>query len=1360
MNRTQKIVFAAVVSLFLVWFVFHFSRLLADADGAVSTEREVCVVLGLVFSLAILLRNRGISSLGPAPLWGWTVSAAGIVGLAASVVGIVFDIRQLDWLGILLLMYAGLRWSLPSGYSRSIPPALLLLYWIHPVPFSVFGPLQLAMQNASVLGAEWLSHCLNIAAWADGTVLLTETCTLDVPQACSGMTTAVAVFVSCLGTGLLFRIRWYAISGLILFGLFQVLILNILRIALMAFIAPHMPPEWVAGFLHDSLGLLLILGIVIVQVETAILLARQARKLKLQTAIEKGIAEPEDRSSAIHPFWRRLSRNAWIILIVLFVSATVAGALYKRRPAHRSRMVYRLVDNLAISNIAGAERAALAAVRMDGSNLTARHSLAQILVYRRKYDQAMAELGKIPADQRGVPVTVIRAQALAGKRQLVEALALINSMDENARRQPPVAMVRAEIASEQNDIKCVASNVVLAATSSSPALLKRVRALFPYLASKEEWRTIIKCDRPFPYADPIQASIAVDAYLRVHDVSGMARTLSRAVKTWPEEPAFLTHLLAMAVLRPEGEWETLFVKNFLRNLPQLDNDRLAACLQHCFRLNRPDLAWLACHRLAAIDPRDPTLYLTVSQFADRWFTFRMNHLGMSAPHPSDTANLKQLCRNTRNVWPLSLIWDKVPLEDETTSDSAENTSRKYLQSCIEELERRENASGLNLRNQMMFVTALTRAGRFAEASQRLDKFDMAYPERKLDVINKRLLLADLNRDWGSSYELSRESIALSQHPGISVSLSRMNALVHLQLGAHALAIGEKMHGLFPDSVPVTLAYSSILSAYGFEEEALFIVSRSPEVAETPAGAILLYDTERFFEADRFAMATGKTGQRRAERSQNLLMPAAELTIMLPQPGNAPQPAAVAKLVSQFESEARTAGSPYVRDLKSLIANWHRTGGTTASSDPARWETVGRDDTEKAFALFELAALLLWQKRIGEADVILERATTLQPDASVLWQFRVAASSGRSNVVEQAGLACPSSPEIWLAHIVAKTRDAGRGEWALREIRQAVDQQRFSAGTLVRAGEFLLRHGMPDAAALAARYSIKHANGLLPAYVLGLRCASTMGDMDWALLCANQAAGNSLDPIPFEKTIADIRLLQGSRAPDLAAVLNKLRLRFPNEVRWPERLSALHFQRGDMRGVSGMFEFMERNNLVDQIQAPSLIMAAEAARLEGRDSEAVRILEGAYERFPDNNDVLNNYVFTLAQTTATVARAQALLSKLLARSEPSSAVYDTAAVVHLRAGNLELASDYSAKAIRFIQPQDYAADEVYLNAAETHIRLGQHEKARGELALARQNAKRSLAVDNRRRNLLSALDKESRALRQNKMLPKQTNSSMW
>ena len=144
--------------------------------------------------------------------------------------GIVFGVKQFEWLGIMLLLGGCLLWSLPDGWVRNILPSMLLLYWIHPLPGKVFGHFQIFMQKLSVKGSEWFLHCLNVRVWADDYILYNGFQTFGVPDSCSGMRTAVTVLLCTYGVALLFRMRWYETIMFLVLGVVQVLFINIGRI--------------------------------------------------------------------------------------------------------------------------------------------------------------------------------------------------------------------------------------------------------------------------------------------------------------------------------------------------------------------------------------------------------------------------------------------------------------------------------------------------------------------------------------------------------------------------------------------------------------------------------------------------------------------------------------------------------------------------------------------------------------------------------------------------------------------------------------------------------------------------------------------------------------------------------------------------------------------------------------------------------------------------------------------------------------------------------------------------------------------------------------------------------------------------
>ena len=262
MSLIKKIVLFASFALFATWGLCNLGRISADDEWVIR------FVLGTLFAAIIIFRPKreaglqlGLSRFSSAPL------VAAVLGVALSLTGMIFNVNQFEWLGLIVLLYACLSWSLPDSFGMDILIAVFILYWVHPLPGQVFGKLELTMQWMSVQGSENLLHTLNERVWADNMILYTGLRVFGVPEACSGMRTAVTVLLCVLGTGILMRVRWYNITAFLILGLVQVLLLNIVRISFMIMWADNMPSGWGETFLHDSLGIFLLISIVLVQLE-------------------------------------------------------------------------------------------------------------------------------------------------------------------------------------------------------------------------------------------------------------------------------------------------------------------------------------------------------------------------------------------------------------------------------------------------------------------------------------------------------------------------------------------------------------------------------------------------------------------------------------------------------------------------------------------------------------------------------------------------------------------------------------------------------------------------------------------------------------------------------------------------------------------------------------------------------------------------------------------------------------------------------------------------------------------------------------------------------------------------------------
>jgi Tfp pilus assembly protein PilF len=116
---------------------------------------------------------------------------------------------------------------------------------------------------------------------------------------------------------------------------------------------------------------------------------------------------------------------------------------------------------------------------------------------------------------------------------------------------------------------------------------------------------------------------------------------------------------------------------------------------------------------------------------------------------------------------------------------------------------------------------------------------------------------------------------------------------------------------------------------------------------------------------------------------------------------------------------------------------------------------------------------------------------------------------------------------------------------------------------------------------------------------------------------------------------------------------------------------------------------------------------------------------------------------LAQAPATVDQAVVLLPELVKMGRGDFAVYDTAAMVYLRAGDLRAAEENMKKALRLVKKGDYAWVEVYLNATETQMKSGQLKEAREYLNMVKKTPGRPAALDARVRDLDGELTRRER-----------------
>ena len=776
------------------------------------------------------------------------------------------------------------------------------------------------------------------------------------------------------------------------------------------------------------------------------------------------------------------------------------------------------------------------------------------------------------------------------------------------------------------------------------------------------------------------------------------------------------------------------------------NDHLAAftatelseLIEGAFKAGRPDLGWIAYTRLRAAFPGDPELVIAPAQFGTSWFTFRQKHLGLVAQGPIGAVDSRVFLGAVGNLDPWRRLWPSIPAATELETRLGADARQSRLRECLAVLESLEKRRRLEPRMEPLYAQVLGELGRWDEAHAKLNQFEKATPANRRTYVLQHAALYRGQGLWESTYEALSEYMRLDAYPPLAVRIDLANAAVALDMGPYGMGLLEDSTRFFPQSDELLQVTAVMLGYFGMAEDALFKLNRMKTTPDAGIRLRFLMATGRITEADRLAGVEHLTAVQYPRR-QTELLPPAEATLRW-------LGGTLAEADYERERRAlpqRTAVFP--ARLRALKDAWYRERGGGATSDPAAWEGIGRDPGEKAMALNELTLLLARQGHLREGLAVAKRAVAVQPAWSVLHRLEMVLSEGAPGTVEEAYKAYPGDNELWLGALVTKVNAHKDTAGAIAMVTQAIAARDRPPATMVRAGEFMLRTNLVESACAAARDAIGRGQGLLPAYVLGLACAVKTGNRQWALQCAREGADHALEPWSFYKVMVALKTREAKPDGDTIRALEGLHAQYPDQTVWSEQLGDAYFRRGQPDHAMDVLErtLQRTERKKEPARVRTYIVAAEAARLEGDTAKSVRILEAAHRDHPKDVNVLNNLVYALAQNPATVRQAVALLPDLLKGEGAGFAVYDTAAVVALRSGDLKAAGDYANKAITLVKQGDYAWHEVYLNAAETQVESGHYREARRSLDVVRKSTERTPATETRIRELLDEIARRER-----------------
>ncbi|MBT3193666.1 MAG: archaeosortase/exosortase family protein [Verrucomicrobia bacterium] len=1341
----KRILIVLAGAVLALWMGTHAASLFGTQNGVIRST------LSVLFAALILLRPKQNTETDGDTSSLWHIVAA-LLGVGCIIAGLIVPIQHLEWIGILLLLFACLKWSLPRSFGRDTALSILVLYWVAPLPTPWFGRLQIWMQIASVEGSEWLLHIFNVRAWADGLILHTGIHVFEVPAWCSGMRTATTVFILSLALGVLRRLKWHETAIFIFWSLFHALLLNILRICAMVFFARYTHSELGLEFLHDTAGLIVILGVAIVYLE---MLYFERRKRREQQAREELNVEEVEALSEYPPFWHSLNQNRGTVFLVALMVATIAALAYRSRPYHRAMMLKDVAVTLRDrGDLTNARRLANSVSKMIPQDVEWRFALVRMQLISGEHESVLTELDAMTG-LAAVYLTqkqVLMAYALMSLGHIDQAAEIVDELPEDVRTgDPRVAMILAEMALRGGDIGSVAMHVVTAADWAPN--VGRIRNLYPYLRIHRQWKAMASADIDIPYTDPVQALSILEAYMNLNQVPKVADITLQALARWPLDMRVLEPLYFMTVKRGGGEWQERFSTHLLRAIEACDNpDALYETLHKCFSLSRPDLAWAIYHRIETIDATHPTLAMSIAKYGNKWFAFTKRRLGIPSAQATEALNLKPFFLLAQQFPRWKRIAEYIP-HGKLLAERDTTPARKAA--CREAIDHfADHRDELSLDMQYLHVFALEMIGRIDLAKRELNNIVERYPSEEE---NARVVLSEVYErkgDWINVYEtlrtyleprdastemLSPADIELSWPPDslaqrtadtihLKPLLRLVRAQLELRLGLAALHTARTTVELYPYSTKAIELLATAHTRLGDSEEALNLLSK-PRVRDLRQLDLLeakaLFETERYNELSTFSKQVLIPQTRIPESTtQHTSLPPAELALLW---HRVAIPSEV-RFVENAEVLRRNLGTAS-SGLRKLLELWLEAYEQHCEGDLAnsqRWLNCGRDAMERATALNQLALLLCREERYAEAEQAARHAVSVHPELPILWEILVSLSGGDVDVIAQARKACPHAPELWLAELVARTQpgptgvvdeatQAARCNWVSSTVTEALASE-FPPATLTRAGEYLWRANMRDEATRIARSITERARGLLPSCIFMIRCALYEEDEDWALLCTEKAIAAALRPLPeFYENLVTLKAADGiiDTDPDMVNALRNLRKSDPTNQIWPQMLGYIRFQRGGWEIIDALFEMNVAIAGGATNRTPYLI-ASEVSRLLQNYDRAADILAQGLEHSPEHPALLNNLAYTLSQSNRRLDEAMALVPDLLSLADDNPQIRDTLAAVYIAGGKLDEAQLLAASILRDTEPGSPLWFRGNLFVAEIAWKRGKPREARSLL----------------------------------------------
>ena len=381
---------------------------------------------------------------------------------------------------------------------------------------------------------------------------------------------------------------------------------------------------------------------------------------------------------------------------------------------------------------------------------------------------------------------------------------------------------------------------------------------------------------------------------------------------------------------------------------------------------------------------------------EEWRRFRFHELGFSSTSGRDLVDLKTFESLTSSVWPFSVIW-KAGRSSAVRRVLSQDEKLILLKGALSRLDKRAADGPPSFSDDALRLRVLEQLGQMSAALEWLNAMRVRHDKKEAELLFLEIGLLVRMERWDQVYETVRKYEAVLPFPALSVRVSLVNALMHLNAGSYALNMSRDSRSVLGEVTELVAEESGIWDVNGFHEEGLFQLEKTREGIHSAARADLLYKTGRIKAGRELALSLGASEELLPKKvRQRLLVAPPELVQMTGE--ETTKEKASTNRVERLKKASVASASPFFKQLALLELSFRTNPEGALALTP--WEASGRDDREKGVALGHYAVLLTAHGRKDDALRAAKASLALDPEAVMIWRLRVALAAGDPRIDER------------------------------------------------------------------------------------------------------------------------------------------------------------------------------------------------------------------------------------------------------------------------------------------------------------------------------------------------------------------------